>query len=93
MPQSLPLQARLGLLFPFLPFFFPPVLSSAWMGLLSLIQVCRCPGFVHNWLTRAQQGLSGASVVSFPYLAVKTAHRATQGQVWIFFLERVYPSP
>ena len=33
------------------------------------------PGFVHNWLTRLQQGVFGASLVSFPYPALKTAHR------------------
>ena len=38
----------------------------------------------HNWLTRAQQGPFGASVVSFPYLVLKTAHRATQGRVWFW---------
>ena len=37
---------------------------------------------VHNRATLAQQGLSGASLVSFPYLASKTAHRATQGRAW-----------
>ena len=55
--------------------FFLFCLSSArssfrlrgW-GWLSLIQVRRCPGFVHNWVTRLQQGLSRASVVSFSYL-------------------------
>ena len=36
----------------------------------------------HNWLTRLQQGRSGALLVSLPYLASKTAHRATQGRVW-----------
>ena len=71
-----------GPAFSFLPFFCPFVLPPAWRDWLSLIQVCRCPGFVHNWLTRAQQGGFAASLVSFPYLAVKTAHRATQGRVW-----------
>ena len=33
--NSLPVQARLGLLFLLLPFFFPPVLSPAWIGLVS----------------------------------------------------------
>ena len=37
----------------------------------------------HNRLTLAQQGLSGALRVSLPYLAFKTAHRATQSRVWI----------
>ena len=173
----MPLQARLGLLFPFLPFFFPPVLSSAWMGLafshpglpLSWIRsqlahtgptgrVCCFAGVVslpgcqnrtqghtgasldflprtslplplkgeglgivcclvrlvfsrrearcfsagkdgyfvsegfsmqlpvatagHKRLTRLQQRPSGAALVSFPYLAVKTAHGGTRGRVW-----------
>ena len=38
----------------------------------------------HNWLTRLQQGRSGALLVSLPYLASKTAHRATQGRVWFW---------
>ena len=37
---------------------------------------------VHNWLTRLQQGLFGAALVSLPYLAFKIAHRAAQGRVW-----------
>ena len=45
-PKSLPLQARLGLLFLFLPFFCPFVLPPAWRGWLSLIQVRRCSGLV-----------------------------------------------
>ena len=36
----------------------------------------------HNWLTRLQRGGEPASLVSFPYPASKTAHRATQGRVW-----------
>ena len=45
---------------------------------------------VYNRLTRLQQGLFGASLVSFPYAAFKTAHRATRGRVWVyrFFLRR-----
>ena len=81
-PKSLPLQARLGLLFPFLPFFCPFVLPPAWRGWLSLIQVRRCPGFAHNWPTRLQQGRQPVSLVLLPYLAPKTAHRATQGRVF-----------
>lgn len=44
-----------------------------------------CLGFVggalllHNWVTLVQQGLSGAALVSFPHLALKTAHRASHG--------------
>ena len=44
----------------------------------------------HNRLTRLQRGGEPASLVSFPYPASKTAHRATQGRVWFhcFFLAR-----
>lgn len=38
----------------------------------------------HNRATLAQQGRCGASMVSLPYLASKTAHRATQGRVWFW---------
>ena len=41
----------------------------------------------HNRATLAQQGRSGASLVSFPYPASKTAQWATQGRVW-FLLTR-----
>ena len=37
------------------------------------------PGFAHNRLTRLQQGRYGAPLVSFPYLALKIAHRAVHG--------------
>ena len=36
----------------------------------------------HNWLTRPQQGGFAASVASFPYPALITAHRAAQGRIW-----------
>ena len=47
----------------------------------------------HKRLTRLQQRPSGAALVSFPCLASKTGHRATQGRVWVhhFFLERFCP--
>ena len=38
----------------------------------------------HKRLTRLQQGLSGASLVSFPYPVPKTAHRAARGRVWFW---------
>ena len=59
-------------------------------GLLSAVALATAG---HNRLTRLQRGLSGASLVSFPYPALKTAHRATQGRVWVhhFFLERFCP--
>ena len=157
MPQIVAFAGPAGPFFLFLPFFFPPVLSPAWMGLvfshpgspLSRIRpqlphtpptgpvwgfggVAPLPGLqnrtrvltgpslfflpqnqltpppkgggagyhllgfvgfallVHNRLTLAQQGRSGALVVSFPYPVPKTAHRAAQGRVWFhrFFLAR-----
>ena len=42
---------------------------------------------VHSWATLAQQGLFGASLVSFPYLAPKAAHRLSQGRV---LLQRLF---
>ena len=47
---------------------------------------------VHKRLTRLQQHLSGAALVSFPYPAPKTAHRATQGRGWFhrLFLVRFF---
>ena len=47
----------------------------------------------HNWLTRLQQGRSGALLVSLPYLASKTAHRAAQGRVWVFSPKTNSPLP
>ena len=72
---------------------FARPLSPAWRGWLSLIQVRRCPGFARNWVTRLQQGWSRALAVSFPYLALKIAHRPSQGRVCFFSPERAYPSP
>ena len=45
----------------------------------SYLGFAAAPGFVHNWLTRLQQGRYGAPLVSFPYLALKIAHRAVHG--------------
>ena len=41
--------------------------------------------FVQNWVTLAQQGRLCSLLVQVPYPASKTAHRATQGQVCIYF--------
>ena len=48
--------------------------------------------FAHNYPTRLQQGGKPTSLVSFPYPASKTAHRATQGRVWFhrLFLVRFF---
>ena len=154
------MQARLGLLFLFLPFFFPPVLSSAWMGLafshpgspLSWIRLttgshgpnraglllrwCRFPtrlpkphtgphrgefgfslqneftpppkgggaGYRLSWVgrvgsVRSQLGHAGptragfvASLVSFPYPALKTAHRRHTGPSLVFTVFSWYAS-
>ena len=45
-----------------------------------------CRTNLNKSLTPGQQGWSAASVVSFPYPASKTAHKAAQGRVW--FLPR-----
>lgn len=47
----------------------------------------------HNRATLAQQGLSGASLVSFPYPDLKTAHRVAQGRVWFFLPRTSLPLP
>ena len=79
--------------FLFLPFFCPFVLPPAWRGWLSLIQVRRCSGFAHSWVTLAQQGRQPVSLVLLPYLAPKTAHRPSRGRIHFFSPERVYPPP
>ena len=48
---------------------------------------------LHRGLTLAQQGGFAASLVSLPYLASKTAHRAARGQVWFFSPKLTHPSP
>ena len=48
---------------------------------------------LHRGLTLAQQGWSGASVVSLPYPALKTAHRVAQGRVWFFLPRTSLPLP
>ncbi len=74
-----PLQARLGLLFPFLPFFFPPVLSSAWMGL-----AFSHPGLPLSWFrsqlahtppTGLVWGFAGVVSLSCPQTGQKSSHR------------------
>ena len=88
-----PLQARPSLIFPFLPFFCPPVLSPAWMGWLSPIPFRRCPGFAHNWPTRPQQGWSGASLVSFLYPVLKLAKNRRTGASLDFLPRTSLPLP
>ena len=43
-----------------------------------------CRTNLHRSLTPLQQALFCAPLVSFPYPVPKTAHRATQGQVWFW---------
>ena len=88
-----PLQARPSLIFPFLPFFCPPVLSPAWMGWLSPIPFRRCPGFAHNWPTRLQQGWSGASLVSFLHPVLKLAKNRRTGASLDFLPRTSLPLP
>ena len=88
------LRALLGLFFlfllpPSLFFDFPPQRSPVLFrrkrrilrirGLLLAVALATAG---HNRLTRPQRGRSGAFQVSLPYLAPKTAHRLSQGQVW-----------
>ena len=89
----LPLQVRPSLLFSFSAFLLPFVLPPAWRGWLSLIQVRRCSGFAHSWVTLAQQGRQPVSLVLLPYLAPKTAHRPSRGRIHFFSPERVYLPP
>ncbi len=88
-----PLQSRPSLIFPFLPFFCPPVLSPAWMGWLSPITFRRCPGFAHNWPTRLQQGWSWASLVSFLYPVLKLAKNRRTGASLDFLPRTSLPLP
>ena len=88
-----PLQDRPSLIFPFLPFFCPPVLSPAWMGWLSPIPFRRCPGFAHNRPTRLQQGWSGASLVSFLYPVLKLAKNRRTGASLDFLPRTSLPLP
>ena len=70
----------------FLFLLFPYLLSATSLSpvevksFFSYLGFAAAPGFVHNWVTLAQQGLSGVSLVSFPYLAVKTAHNASRAE-------------
>lgn len=80
--NALPLQARLGLLFLFLPFFCLPVLSPAWMGL-----VFSHPGSPLFWI-RSQLAHTAPTgpVWGFPGVVSlagpQNRTQATQGRVW-----------
>ena len=69
----------------FLFLLFPYLLSATSLSPVEVksffpyLGFAAAPGFVHNWLTRLQQGRYGAPLVSFPYLALKIAHRAVHG--------------
>ena len=52
-----------------------------------------CRTNLHRGLTRLQQGRSGASVVSLPYLALKTAHERPQGRVCFSLQNELTPPP
>lgn len=88
---ALPLQARLGLLFLFLLFLaflanLSPSGNNAVSSRLGLVAASR---FAHNWLTRLQQGLPGASVVSVFLTRLSKPHtgphRAEFGFIIFFF--------
>ena len=93
LPSNRPYIATQGRVWFFLPRTSLPLpLKGEGRGITFLGLV----GFallVQNWGTLAQQGRSGASLVSFPYPAPKIAHRAAQGRVCFSSPKRVYPSP
>ena len=71
--NALPLQARPGLLFLFLPFLCPTTLSltparRSWFFLTT------APGFAHNWLIRLQRGGEPISLVSFSPTRLSKPH-------------------
>ena len=81
--NALPLQARLGLLFLFLPFFCLPVLSPAWMGL-----VFSHPGSPLFWIrsqlahtapTGPVWGFTGVVSLPYPLTGHKSPHRGEFG--------------
>ena len=93
--NALPLQARLGLFFSFLPALCPFCLNfhqrearcfsvgkNGYFVSEGFSRQLPLATAAHNRLTRLQRGGEPASLVSFPYPASKTAHRATQGRVW-----------
>ena len=88
-----PLRALLGLLFPFLPFICPPVLSPAWMGWFSLIQVRRCHGFVHSCPTRPNRVCLGLRWCCFLTRPPKTHTGPHRGEFGFSPPKQVYPSP
>ena len=90
---ALPLQARLGLLFLFLPFFCLPVLSPAWMGL-----AFSHPGLPLSWIRSqlAHTGPTGrvccfAGVVSLPGCQNRT--RRHTGASLVFLPRTSLPLP
>ena len=101
---ALPLQARLGLLFLFcLLRHFALVFrkrearcfSAGKDGYLvseSFSRQLPVATAAHNWPTQLQQGWSAASVVSFPYPASKTAHKAAQGRSGAALVSFPYPA-
>ena len=63
-------------------------LVSSHLGLAT------APGFAHNWVTRLQQGWSGAWVVLPPYPALMTGTKiAAQGQVCFSPQNELTPPP
>ena len=77
-----PLQARPSLIFPFLPFFCPPVLSPAWMGWLSPIRfaaVLVSLTTAHTPPTGLVLGFAGVVSLSCPQTGQKSPHRSKFG--------------
>ena len=77
-PSDRPKTAAQGRVWVFSPKRAYPPLKGEGRGIVFLGLAL----LVHSWATLAQQGLFGASLVSFPYPAHKIAHRLSQGRVW-----------
>ena len=89
------MQALLGLLFPFLPISsvsHPPLSEWRRTGFLPS-RFAAVPGFAHNWVTRLQQGRSGASLVSVPLLGLQNRTQGHTGASLDFLPRTSLPLP
>ena len=83
----------------FLFLLFPYLLSATSLSpvevksFFSYLGFAAAPGFVHNWLTRLQQGWSGASLVSFLYPVLKLAKNRRTGASLDFLPRTSLPLP
>ena len=100
--NALPLQARLGLFFSFLPALCPFCLNfhqrearcfsvgkNGYFVFEGFSRQLPLATAAHNWLSRLQRGGLPVLLISFPYLGSKIAHGRSQSRVWIhrLFLE------